>query len=175
MARCRPSMLDKLVQPQSMWSWDFSQEWVALFIQPWWPRGILSPQSQESSISRTFCPTMTTLIDRIKLRTVARHQNDKVSVSPSLILKSGKKKKRVKFSLSVSWGCLALQVSLKCSGQLPGYPWRCLLKRRRIDMYIAPVMCQVFYKCQSLNLTAVLCLGILSTSFSSFFFQQSHR
>ena len=40
---------------------------------------------------------MATLTGKIKLQTIARHQNDKVSVSLSLIPKSGKEEKE-------SWG-----------------------------------------------------------------------
>lgn len=39
-------------------------------------------------------PTMATLIGRIKQQTVARHRNEKVSVSPNLILDSSKKKEK---------------------------------------------------------------------------------
>lgn len=56
--------------------------------------GVLSSQNRDASVSRSFYPTMATLIGRIKLQTVARHRNEKVSVSPSLIPGSGKKKEK---------------------------------------------------------------------------------
>lgn len=125
--------------------WDFPQERVTLAIRSWWPRGILSPQSQESFISRTFCHTMTTLIDGIKLQTVARHLNDKVRVSSSLIFKSGKKKERAKFSLSASWCRPTLQVSEELWSITWGFI-KMLLKRKRTDVFISwyvPVVLQM--------------------------------
>lgn len=84
------SSLDKLVSPQSMWGEIFLKN------ESHWLSSLGDPEEYYHPvgefISRTFCHTMTTLIDRIKLQTVARHQNDKVRVSPSLIFKSGKRR-----------------------------------------------------------------------------------
>lgn len=55
----------------------------------------------------------------MRRQTVARHQNDKVSVSPNLISKSGKKQRSL-IQPAVSWRCLALQVSLNSSNPSPG-------------------------------------------------------
>lgn len=45
-------------------------------------------------MSRNFYTTMATLVGRIKLQAVARHHSDKVSASPSIIPKSGKRRRR---------------------------------------------------------------------------------
>ena len=142
---------------------DFPQEWVTLVTWSWWPRGILSPQSQESFISRTFCHTMTTLIDRIKLQTVARHQNDKSDCLPARFSDQVKIE-----SEPNSAGVLMPPDSAALWRALVNYMGfvEMLFKRKRTDMCLSPVKYQV-YKCQSLNHTPALCLCILSCLFIS--------
>lgn len=65
-------------------------------------------------MSRNFYTTMATLAGRIKLHAVARHHNDKISASPSMIPESSKRRRRDGFRLRSSDTaqlCRSLQIA----------------------------------------------------------------